>query len=299
MHFTYRKSDGDHLQQGDILKKTDELNKALGEIHPHYQKDDYVWFIVLTQSCDLVRRKRDKCSSPYITIAAVRPLSVALGREANKYRNSLLRAADANSRINRTQLKQFLERLLNNNEPEYFYLHQENSVGLVDRYCSFLRLSIAIKSDIHYEKCLTARVVSLSSTFQAKLGWLVGNMYSRVGTEDWVPDNASEADWREILETVLDDSFRWLDELKVREAAKKIRKNGLKIEDMDVESVRKEIENIEIKSRKEKIIDASLDVFRKFIQDFFGDAVDSAGGVDEQKLRNRLTNDPDFSSLTK
>jgi len=48
-----------------------------------------------------------------------------------------------------------------------------------------LKVSIALKSDLHYEKCLSAKVLELSDEFKAKLGWLVGNIYSRVGTTDW------------------------------------------------------------------------------------------------------------------
>ena len=52
------------------------------EVFPLYQrKPDYRYFIVLTQSCDLVRRNGGRCTSPHVTIAAVRPLRVAFERE--------------------------------------------------------------------------------------------------------------------------------------------------------------------------------------------------------------------------
>lgn len=48
-----------------------------------------------------------------------------------------------------------------------------------------LKVSIALKSNLHYEQCLAAKALELSDEFKAKLGWLVGNIYSRVGTTDW------------------------------------------------------------------------------------------------------------------
>ena len=50
---------------------------------------------------------------------------------------------------------------------------------------AYLKVSIALKSQEHYDKCLAAKKLELSDEFKAKLGWLVGNMYSRVGTADW------------------------------------------------------------------------------------------------------------------
>lgn len=50
---------------------------------------------------------------------------------------------------------------------------------------AYLKLSIALKSKEHYDKCLAAKKIELADEFKAKLGWMVGNMYSRVGTADW------------------------------------------------------------------------------------------------------------------
>lgn len=57
IHFTY-KNEADMLSlcQGDVLEKTDALMGILEEVHPYFLKDEYKYFMVLTQSCDLVRR---------------------------------------------------------------------------------------------------------------------------------------------------------------------------------------------------------------------------------------------------
>jgi len=74
MHFTYNEgADKEKLKQGDVLRKTARLQEILEEVHPHYNCEEYKYFQVLTQSCDLVRRDQDgSCNSRYITLAAVR-----------------------------------------------------------------------------------------------------------------------------------------------------------------------------------------------------------------------------------
>jgi hypothetical protein len=94
MHFTYNHelSSGE-LCQGDVLKRTPELDELLKEVHPHFhRKADYKYFIVLTQSCDLVIRAGGRCKAPYITIAAVRPVSTILGRQIESLKTSAVKA---------------------------------------------------------------------------------------------------------------------------------------------------------------------------------------------------------------
>lgn len=208
-HFTYRIELGNDLQQGDILKTTRDLEDFLKDIHPHYfQHKDNQYFIVLTQSCDLVRRKSKPCKARYISIAAVRPVAALFQRQIE---DNTVAGLDSNIPVcthrSRAKVEQFLQRLHNNNEPDYFYLHREPSLGLPDDYCAFLRLSVAIKSDLHYEKCIVARQLGLDQAFQSKLGWLIGQMYSRVATTDWVP-----AELAKNVKNHLVDAAVWVDD---------------------------------------------------------------------------------------
>lgn len=189
-HFTYNLEARENLQQGDLLKRSEGVCSLLKEVHPHYfHGADYEYFLVLTQSCDLVRRN-GQCKSHYVTIAAVRPLSKVLERELHGQLSSPIeRRARFSSEDKRERLIQFLQRLLNNNEPEYFYLHREPEAGLNGDFCAFLRLSISVKAQLHYETLLAARILQLQESFQHKLGYLVGNMYARIGTTDWSEEN--------------------------------------------------------------------------------------------------------------
>jgi len=193
-HFTYSKiKQKKHLTQGDILKKTPEIIKIINEVHPHYLKDDYKYFMIITQSCDLYKREDGYCSTPYITLAAIRPLETLLEKKQKDYQYSKIEqiAGQINEK-NQGKLREFLERLLNNNEPEYFYLHEQVDCGLDGRLVTFLKLSIAIKADLHYKTCLKAKILEISDNFKAKLGWKTGNIYSRVGTKDWEKEKMNE-----------------------------------------------------------------------------------------------------------
>jgi hypothetical protein len=173
------------LCQGDVLSRTDELVEVLKQFHPHYAAHrSYKHFLVLTQTCDLVRRGDGPPNSHYISIAAVRPVGEALQRVAKKHQEWWQEPTKVLDEKGYERLKMFAESLLDNNQPNYFYLHEDATIGLVDQSCAFLALSVALKTE-HYERCLRAKVAELQESFQAKLGWLIGNMYSRIGTSEW------------------------------------------------------------------------------------------------------------------
>lgn len=194
-HFTYLgpdQMDRTSLCQGDILCKTDDLVQMLSEVHPYFIRENYRYFMVLTQSCDLVRRDGISCKSPYITLAAVRSLDDFLEKEIKKNNDSqeISKLIVINEKKFNKYL-QLIERLYNNNESDYFFLYNDNTLDFPESMVAFLKVSIAIKSQDHYEKCLEAKQLELAEEFKAKLGWLVGNIYSRVGTKDWTEKDES------------------------------------------------------------------------------------------------------------
>ena len=215
MHFTYNDPvDTASLHQGDVLRRTDPLNDVLKQVHPHYHdKADYQYFIVLTQTCDLICRDNGRCNARYITIAAVRPVRLATARYVQaQQRNEVEQKLRFCEEPGRNRLRMFVERLLNNNESLYFYLHREPSRGISEDQCAFLHLSIALKADLHYEMLLNAKCLQLKETFQHKLGASVGRLYSRIATEDWVPGHATRSQFRQEIATKVDDlDMIWLD----------------------------------------------------------------------------------------
>ena len=81
----------------------------------------------------------------------------------------------------------------------------------------FLPLSVAVRAD-HYDACLQAKVAQLDHIFAAKVGWLTGNLYSRVATPDVeeVLDNAET--FKELFyRDVLLDRTAWLSSPQLKE----------------------------------------------------------------------------------
>ena len=199
--------------QGDVLARAPALEAVLEEVHPHFFKEmeKNLFFMVLTQSCDLVRRDDGPCKARYITLAPVRTLDLVLKRQLNEAESIAVNAKlPVFAARTKNRATEFLRRLFNNNEPGYFFLDAADT-SLGTDCVAFLGLSIAIKSELHFDSCLAAKVLQLDSTFQAKLGWLVGQIYSRVGTQDWdVTSLASK------VTRVLDEAAIWVDDAKVK-----------------------------------------------------------------------------------
>ena len=187
IHFTYKAdADMESLCQGDVLNITEELAEVLKEIHPYFLNEQYKYFMVLSQSCDLVRRNGKNCKTPYITLAAIRSYDSFLEKTLIKEKF----AENVGGFLLMDEKKkekayQLIERIYNNTESDYFFLYKEDALEFPESMITYLKVSIALKSQEHYDKCLAAKKLELSDEFKAKLGWLVGNMYSRVGTADW------------------------------------------------------------------------------------------------------------------
>ncbi|UZJ43735.1 hypothetical protein OOT55_13870 [Marinimicrobium sp. C6131] len=248
VHFTYSESvDKSCLKQGDVLSKTPALDSLLNQVHPHYSNsENYTHFQVLTQSCDLVKRNGNKCSSNYITLAAVRPLSDVLSRELGKNSVTKFQGDSFCSESKRQKITDFLRVLMNNNHKDYFFLKSDQKMKLYEDSCTFLHLSIAIRANEHYEKCLDAKTVQLEPTFRSKLGWLVGNLYSRVGTPDWAPDNYSQQDFNNYIKNVLDENVIWIPKNIYNDFKKEIReREGEGIESIITDLERRQDSNIE------------------------------------------------------
>jgi len=212
----------DELCQGDVLRRSDELDALLADVHPHFHgHTKNMYFMVLTQSCDLVIRD-DGIKAPYIAIAPVRHIDEVIARQVAAHNQTTVRAAlPVLTNKAKSKLSDFVRSLINNNAKGYFYL-EATGTPLSANCCAFLRLAVPIKTELHYDKCLKAKIVQLHDTFQAKLGFLIGDLYSRVGTKDWAKADLSERT-SDILKTaalyVPDDQFSAVEHLFREKAA--------------------------------------------------------------------------------
>jgi len=216
LHFTYAELNNSELLQGDILSRTPELDAVINEVHPHYTNREYTHFQVITQSCDLVPRK-GKCKARYITIAAVRSLEAVITRELEKLAGRKF-AIEVEGEVYcsekvKDELKGFLKKIYNNQSKDFFYLNSAPNYSLESDSCTFLPLSIAIKADLHFQTCLSSKILQLEENFQSRLGWMVGNLYSRVGTKDFVPSGLpNNEEFNKLIDTRLKNHFSWVKE---------------------------------------------------------------------------------------
>lgn len=204
-------TDRSQLQQGDILQKSNAMVEALNQAHAYYASaDDYKYFMVLTQSCDLICRNGRKPKSKYITIAAVRPLDIIVRQLIKKYKFDSDLPLSVCSKNTEILVSQYLERLIHNTESGLFFIRKKSHPAFAEDLCVFLPLSVALKAE-HYQACLDSKVAQLDNVFQAKVGWLTGNMYSRVGTPDIdEAEQNAESIKREFYEEVLYRHTAWL-----------------------------------------------------------------------------------------
>ncbi len=289
LHFTYARPTKEYLQQGDLLKKNETLKAILADVHGYYTtKEDYTHFLVLTQTCDLIRRNAP-CKAKYITLAVVRPLDIVLNREFEKIVElDLAQKGKVGGSKHRNKAKNFVESLLNNNINEYFYLHEESTKGLHEACCAFLRLSISIKIE-HYDACLNARFLSLDETFQAKLGWLTGNMYSRVGTEEWEAARGKEA-FKEKTKQLLVQDWLWVDDKKLNLADQSKPDNLLNNEE---KYIRDYIKNFKVNKPRMNAITGVLEVIKNLKEE------GTLAEANDETITKRLNSHPLFDSSFK
>lgn len=198
------------LHQGDILQRTDALGAVIAEAHGYYASEpSYTHFMVLTQSCDLVRRN-GKQKARYITLAAVRPLSALVDIIISKYKCS---PSDVPIVICRAEAaiyaRQVLEKLVHNTYDGYFFIPKDSHSRITEDMLAFLPLSIALRVT-HFDECLRAKVAELRDIFEAKVGWLTGNLYSRVGTPDIEEVDGAEDIKKQFYDDALFGRTVWL-----------------------------------------------------------------------------------------
>ena len=102
------------------------------------------------------------------------------------------------STTKKSSAKQLLERIFNQNEQAQglFYFHGDSDAGISVNSVALLRVSVSLDSINHYETIKKSRKGRLKTSFQNKLGWLSGNLYSRIATPDWAdaPGGSSQFD---------------------------------------------------------------------------------------------------------
>ena len=289
-HFTYEPTLSNVLMQGDVLKRTPELEKILSTVHPHFfNNSNNTHFMVLTQSCDLILRDGEECNAPYITIAPIRSLDYILKKKLNDEAEDFPSSGSAVATDKyKSKFHEYLTRLFNNNEKGYFFLQSSPIDGLSDS-CAVLRLSISLKASEHYSKCIDAKILQLRDSFQAKLGWLVGDIYSRIGTDDWPESDLK----RKIKDIVNNLEVVWVPAEKSKELKKRMMEASVVLGGRAIPADQILQISSSIPDKKTKFIHRS--------NELIDEVLNSATEIEEvkRKLKLKLQNDPTISTLLK
>lgn len=291
-HWTYTDVPPDaDLMQGDILIPTDGLNGIFSEVHPHFCKPKYTAFLVTTQSCDLVRRKDQKCSARYLNIAVVRQLEDVLHDLLSHVCRPVI--PQVYEREGRGEAKLLLNRIFNQNEQALglFYLHEDADAGIAVPSVALLRVGIALRAK-HYDVLLDSRRGRLAAEFTAKLGWLLGNLYSRVGTPDWSEPRERKKQLEGLVRSILDPSGTdtgpvWVQSSLVTEASR----NGVEVATLSRSDLLKALENYQPPTKKDLVIGRVSEVVKEVVPELTEDQV--------EKVCNRLRNDRGLASFMK
>lgn len=215
------------LYQGDLIVRTPEVDKLLSNFHSYFLDKKFARFIITSQSCDLARRRGGGCKAEHISLAVVRELKSVLPDLVAKVAGSQFPGIySAQKRLRAIEL---LNKIINQNELArgLFYLHPDGDLGIAVPSVAMLRISIAVRSE-HYEILQTARSGRLNAEFRNKLGWLCGNLYSRIATPDWneksqESDAASKVSTKLLEELDGEDGRYWIPDAWLINANPKLR----------------------------------------------------------------------------
>lgn len=227
--------------QGDILSPSPEL-KGLFKSENVIHDPRYMAYIVTTQNCDLVPRNNDKCDAEHINLSAVMSLQTFLPSLLDIVCQRVCEKGldGAYIKKGKEDAKNWIRRIINQNAWKYglFYLHNDVGAGIDEPAVALLRVcTTVILTKKNYKLLKKAREGRLDDLFQAKLGWTVGNLYSRIGTPDWGEEYISVK--KELIEKLLDpNDYKWVPKSWVKAA----RNKGVNLEELPLDNILKVLE---------------------------------------------------------
>lgn len=294
IHWTYEAASdkNEDLRQGDILFPSTELLQVLGEVNSQASYRKPLGFMVITQCCDLVRRGKKPCKANYISVVEIHDLVFVVQELLDAVCEKI--AKDIFLHESKASARELLTRLFNQNEQAFglFYLHPcQESTGLVDEAVALLRVSRPIPTT-HYQTLLNSRRSRLTSEFRNKVGWLVGNLYSRVGTPDWSERTEGKRELDSLVEKFVDaEPFLWIRKSYVQT----VEKHGINLGQLPREEVLYQLGQFKPKPAAELIATEAQhqleSVLTKLPRDIAGAVSKSTAGI----LKNGST---DITSRT-
>lgn len=288
------------LYQGDILQSSREIRSIFKEVHPHFLDQKYTAFLVLTQTCDLERRGKGQgkeCKSRYINLAVVRQLedvlTALLDRTCARVEICENVVEGVYKERSRGRAEMLLERIFNQNEQAMgiFYLPANMDVRIAVPSVALLQVSVAVRASEHYEALTRSRSGRLRPEFQSKLGWLIGNIFSRVATRDMPKTKRKEliaaflGSAKEGVESEV--GIRWVS----GKAVEKAKQEQISIDNLTTDQIVDALSKYKPTPPINTAIGRVVSVIEEELQGATQDQL--------QKISIRLSNDPLFSEACK
>lgn len=293
MHWTYEESLDplSDLRQGDILEPTQDLKDVFSLVHPHFRNPKYSAFLIITQSCDLVRRKGKILPDiQHISVSVVRPLESVLHDLLSQVCDRIVDKVYLKE--SKLYAHQLLQRIFNQNEQALgiFYLHPDPAVRISIPSVALLRIKITLRTE-HYNVLISARRGRLQPSFRNKLGWLLGNLYSRIGTPDWSESESKQKELNRMIKDYIDDDEDdaplWVPKMWLDSAME----NGINIEGIPKSQIIEVLNKHKPPELREQAISHILRVIRE------------SGIIEDDealtRIGNRLRNDGPFTRVLK
>jgi len=210
--------DKQSLYQGDIIFIDAAIRSNLKALcQGKIMKAEFA--IVLTQSCDLVKRSEfgNKCKAQLIHMGLLSIFDEYFIENLSKYCEKGLfedkvRIIDQG---NAQKLQNSLERLFNNNINDYFFIPEDNGQGLASHYIVDIRDQCLISFDF-FEDIIRNKRCELEEIYRAKLGYMISQLFSRIGTKDW-----NKQELENTIKVLISENSIILSKDKVRMAKQK------------------------------------------------------------------------------
>jgi hypothetical protein len=188
----------------------------------------------------------------------------------------------------RKAVESLMERIINQNENSLglFYLHPDLDSGITVPSVAILRVAISVSAAQHYFTFKEARVGRLSKLFEPKLGWMVGNLYSRIGVPDWkekANGDIEESIIKDILAPLRKEPI-WLS----RDLYKKILKQNPDFETLTITEQEKIIIQNLPKPPKDKLLEIIAETVRNVVPKVKPEHLDI--------IKNRLSGNDQFEA---
>lgn len=279
MHFTYEEEmNTDNLSQGDIILASDEIIEIINKYTKNEEYLSSKYYIILTQSCDLVKSEHRVPKTCFLTIAPMYNLDYFTSYVCKKNLPEKLVEYKIFDEKTKRCLRDALDKLYENNYKECFFLYKCEERKFPRSQVVFLENLITIKlDDVVYQNFIKEKINELSDIFKAKLGYSFGSLYSRVGTKDW--EGIIKETKKEEIKSLLKE-FDTIDELGIKKA----------IEMKTLEE--KDIEEIKKKHPHKSYLNKFLELTKETIW-----GVEEVDDEMKKKIFNRFKNDENIKNI--